>query len=81
MENIFENAKFGDKFKTRDGRLAIYNYSPSCLIRGEKYHDIIIEGEGMSYHFLDKNNGMINTQEKEDVDYTTCIDIVSRWEE
>lgn len=23
--NIFENAKFGDKFRTRDGRMAIYN--------------------------------------------------------
>ena len=23
--NIFENAKFGDKFRTRDGRKAIYN--------------------------------------------------------
>lgn len=24
MENIFENASFGDRFKTRDGRLAVY---------------------------------------------------------
>lgn len=24
MNNIFENAKFGDRFRTRDGRLAIY---------------------------------------------------------
>lgn len=25
MEDLFKNAKFGDKFKTRDGRKAIYN--------------------------------------------------------
>ena len=29
MRNIFDNAKFGDRFKTKDGRLAIFLYSDS----------------------------------------------------
>lgn len=36
MINIFENAKFGDRFKTRDGRMAIYLYE-----RGEKHYLIV----------------------------------------
>lgn len=46
MNDIFKNAKFGDIFKTRDGRKAIYHYSESkeCS-NGEywKYHYLIVE--------------------------------------
>lgn len=76
MKNIFENAYFGKAYRTRDGRKVIYNYHSS-----EGYHDIIIDGEGMSYHFTDHTNGILNlpTPEecKNDVDYSSPIDIVS----
>ena len=76
--NLFENAKFGDKFRTRDGRMAIYNYHS---IRG--WHDIIIEGKGRSYHFADHCNGIIRLPQNPDpdIDYCHPIDIVGKWEE
>lgn len=77
-KNIFENAYFGKPYKTRDGRKAIYNYHS---IGG--YHDIIIDGEGMSYHFADHTNGIIRlprpSEIDPDVDYSCPIDIVSEW--
>lgn len=37
MNKIFEGAKFGDKFKTRDGRMAIFVYSDGianvCVVK------------------------------------------------
>ena len=77
-KNIFENAYFSKPYKTRDGRKAIYNYHS---IGG--YHDIIIDGEGMSYHFADHTNGIIRlprpSEIDPDVDYSCPIDIVSEW--
>lgn len=80
MGNIFKNAYFGKQYKTRDGRKAIYNYHS---IGG--YHDIIIDDEGMSYHYADHTNGIINLPIPEkckiDVDYSSPVDIVSEWKE
>lgn len=76
MENIFKGAYFGKVYRTRDGRKAIYNYHS---IGG--YHDIIIEGEGSSYHFGDHTNGIIRLplEVNPDVNYDSPIDIVSEW--
>lgn len=80
MENIFENACFGKFYRTRDGRKAIYNYHSTG-----GYHDIIIDGEGMSYHFADHTNGTIRlplpSEIDPDVDYSCPVDIVSEWTE
>lgn len=80
MNNIFEGAYFGKAYKTRDGRKAIYNYHSSG-----GYHDIIIDKEGMSYHFADHTNGILRlphpSEIKPDVDYSCPIDIVSEWTE
>lgn len=80
MEDMFKDAYFGKQYKTRDGRKAIYNYHSSG-----GYHDIIIDGEGMSYHFADHTNRILNLpileECKNDVDYSSPIDIVSEWQE
>ena len=78
MNNIFKNAYFGKPYKTRDGRKAIYNFHSSG-----GFHDIIIDGEGISYHFEDHTNGIINLpiNQQPNVDYRSPIDIVSEWKE
>lgn len=80
MNNIFEGAYFGKAYKTRDGRKAIYNYHSSG-----GYHDIIIDEEGVSYHFADHTNGILRlphpSEINTDVDYSCPIDIVSEWQE
>ena len=77
-KNIFENAYFGKPYKTRDGRKAIYNYHS---IGG--YHDIIIDGEGMSYHFADHTNGIIRLPRPSEIDpdvdkYHEVMNILSK---
>lgn len=72
MENIFENAKFGDKFKARNGRMAIYlkywEYE-------ESPHDLIVDDEGFPFEYSCTENGFFNA------DSESPYDIVSRWEE
>lgn len=71
MENIFENAKFGDKFKTRDGRMAVYKgYSQNVCFKSANF--LIVDKEPIECAFRD--NGLYIGNKHE-------IDIVSRWEE
>lgn len=75
--NIFENAKFGDKFRTRNGRMAVYysrtlNYFGFVLIHqkiGDLNHACIYEVDclGEVYHELDKG--------------TDDLDIISKWQD
>lgn len=38
--NIFQNAQFGDRYQTRDGRMAIYY---QCFNEEKGYHLLVIE--------------------------------------
>ena len=67
MKNIFEGAKFGDKFKTRDGRTAIY----AQAIEG--HHYLIPEKSSFTYGYND--DGTLDS--KIDVGF----DIVSKIDE
>lgn len=74
MENIFENAKFGDKFKTRDGRMAIYH---KCI--WNDCHLLLLEAEDNVLDYFGNGNVVYEFSEKvkrQDQD----DDIVSRWE-
>lgn len=69
--NIFENAKFGDKFRTRDGRKALYvSQNPYA---NESY--VLIEGY-KSAELMQNDGHFWATEGREYKD-----DIVSRWEE
>lgn len=69
MKNIFENAKFGDKFRTRDGRMMLYlrkmpdnsdfHEVLDCYINIERFH----------------SNGQYCER------YPLPCDIVSEWQE
>lgn len=69
--NIFDNAKFGDRFKTRDGRMAVYRVS-SQTIGGEDAHFLIVDKSITECAFSD--NGL-------NIGHNHDLDIVSRWEE
>ena len=71
MENIFENAKFGDRFKTRDGRMAVYRVCSQNLCF-EHANFLIVDKEPIEYAFRDNGLNIGNKHE---------IDIVSRWKE
>lgn len=83
--NIFENAKFGDKFKTRDDRMAIFVKSEGT----NNFHpDVEAECilEEFSYVIIDKSHPMISKGSKCFSDGTNIYDdsnedIISRWEE
>ena len=66
MANIFENAKFGDKFVTRDGRIAIYAY------KHEGRHYLIVEY--YEHIFSWNDNGVSDAPVQK-------LDIVSEWQE
>lgn len=74
MENIFENAKFGDKFRTRDGRKAIFI---NCATERNdvyfKYYCTIEDLDGI-YEVFD-------SQGRCHRDSDSPIDIVSEWQE
>lgn len=67
MKDIFENAKFGDKFKTEDNTMVLY-------IRFEQgYHIIAFEEDCYKYD----NDGTLYGMKNQPKGYR----IVSRWEE
>lgn len=67
---MFESAKFGDRFRTSDGRLAIYG-APYVDVDG--YHWLFFEIEnGVAYDYFD-NNGVVNSVS------VTEFSIVGRW--
>lgn len=76
-KNIFENAKFGDKFRTRDGRKAVVDGS----ING--FPVFSVEG-------YDKSHGIIYISGDSGTTYLTpwiedelkgCGDIIGKWHE
>lgn len=69
MEDIFKGAKFGDKFRTRNGRIAVlwYYHVGMGIIDQMVFittgaNKLLVDGKGVSYH---------NTDD----------DIVGKWEE
>lgn len=59
MENIFEHAKFGDKFVTRDGRTALYidkNFNRKTGLVDS--HSVFIEGNEVTT--LYNNDGTLS---------------------
>lgn len=70
MENILKSAKFGDRFRTRDGRIAIYvkNYK-----HGEYLHECLVDSEEGAYNVLYNKCGRIYEHESDD-------DIVGKWD-
>lgn len=84
MENIFENAKFGDKFRTRDGRMVIFVKSEGT----NNFHpDVEAECilEEFSYVIIDKSHPMLSKGSRCFSDGTNIYehsdeDIVGKWE-
>lgn len=68
MKNIFENAKFGDKFKTRDGRMALYLENAATYGK----HQLAIDGLAEVFYLISCDDSGICKQ-------NTDFDIVSRW--
>lgn len=64
--NIFEGAKFGDRFKTRNGRMAIYGFPE------DERHVLIVENFGAVFRY--KDNGVSNYPNDK-------IDIIGKWQE
>lgn len=65
MENMFENAKFGDRYRTRDGKLAIF------VNRATRHTvTLLTEKFGPEHYRSDGSNV-----------YDRESDIVGRWEE
>lgn len=79
--NIFENAKFGDKFRTRDGRMAIFAIDIRMVKYASGFGDLenpfllIIDGEATAIRYY--SNGKLYKSDKFKVE----IDIISKWEE
>lgn len=67
MENIFENAKFGYKFKTRDGRLAIYTRKAV-----DGLHYLVPEGSSFTYGYND--DGTLSSKVDSGFDIVSKID-------
>lgn len=65
MKNIFENAKFDDKFRTRDGRKAIYQYGD------DEFHHLFLS----SCDMIVDSQGYVNCKE-----IPSMLDIVSEWQ-
>lgn len=72
MSNLFENAKFGDKFRTRDGRMAIFlqKYKVS-----EFRYEFAIEDydEGRRFYLCKEDGSFFHKECGED--------IIGKWQE
>lgn len=67
MDNIFEGAKFCDKFKTRDGRTAIYTRKTVSGL-----HYLVPEGSSFTYGYDD--DGTLHTRVEDGFDIVSKID-------
>lgn len=74
MENIFKDAKFGDKFKTRDGKMAIF-LAHNVYCEHSAYfftpEDIEKRGTILTMNLLHTYDGHFDVKKGRD--------IVSRW--
>lgn len=68
-KNIFENAKFGDKFRTRDGRMMLYLRQ---MPDNSDFHEVLDSDINIE-HF--HSNGQYSEN------YPFPCDIVSEWQE
>lgn len=76
MTKIFEGAKFGDKFVTRDGRMAVLIYIPICP--NTEYYTITTEDCSFLHYY--NNEGLI-VFERRDFTKEDKDDIVGYWKE
>lgn len=82
MNNIFENAKFGDKFKTREEWYAVYDgqtYFGPCG-KGHLVHELRYRGKDNKYCITVlrcENNGLLADKKRGKHPY----DIVGKWQE
>ena len=78
MENIFEGAKFGDKFVTRDGKMALYvnhSYNLELMDIGEiEFEEVFLEDRQI---VMVRKDGVFD-YEKE---IESPFDIVGKWED
>ena len=65
--NIFENAKFGDKFKTRNGRKAFYIHTKKDKVSKEIYHYVIIENDGTMPRMYNSYGSVLSGSYKFDI--------------
>lgn len=92
MENIFEGVRFGDKFRTRDGKPAVYLSTEHYGSENDKdnppfvivfcaveYHFKYEDGSEKYTHYVEKydEKGKWNKWDPED----NGLDIVGKWEE
>lgn len=70
MESIFENAKFGDKFKTRDGRMALYLEDAATYGK----YQLAIDGLAEVFYLISCDDSGMCKQ-------NTDFDIVGKWKE
>ena len=73
MENLFASAKFGDKYCTRDGRMAIYIKPNYYLEKPDGSHWMILEHSLITSRYS-KCGSLIGSDK-------CSHDIVSRWVE
>lgn len=85
MENIFENAYFGKKFKTRNGKLAIYlsteYYDTFTIVHAAIEHHIrYVDGGEKYFHEVNMydTSGHFN---RFDTETEYPYDIISEWQE
>ena len=84
--NIFKDAKFGDKFITRDGRVALFIVKLNLRYFGKikTCYRCIIEDEYDTFYDYDKNGlnieGGYTELENEIIEYYGS-DIVGKWQE
>lgn len=67
MENIFKDAKFGDKFRTRDGRMAILLQTHNCAVIA-----INFDSYAVTHDYKMDGTSVFNCHD---------LDIVSKWQE
>lgn len=75
MTNIFENAKFGDKFRTHDGRMALF-ISPTDSYEDHPAYELEVQYWGRS-EYIEDGRKVIECG----VYGHRSLDIISKYEE
>lgn len=77
MKNIFENVSFGDVFKTRDGKKAVFIGIAEEVVWSKYVFCYVCHIEGLAfgtYYYYNEDGLNFHGVEQD-------IDIISRWEE
>lgn len=75
MGNIFENAFFGKRYRTRDGHCAVYLFPYDCIIKTT--HNLVVNAHYDDTHLCEivtDDDGLVGSVE-------SPFDIVSEWRE